>query len=273
MTLNEIRELFKDFQGREAMLRGITRYSVYHTMFYRSTLWSHSQQVAWVVTSIAPVAKRAFGDRFDTRKAQLMALVHDDLEIIMGDVQLGNKTKMTPEQLRALEEQEQQAIRAITQQFPESIGGYIYNDLLSAYQRIDGLEATIVKYADKFCGFGESLHEAFGGNELFTVEIENEYGRIPTAYAIYIPYLRTFRERYPDIAPMFDGLLPLLEKPDMIDFSGVAVTRKPHTVSSLLNDSSYRPYKCWKQVIRAFADEEEWSNLYTQKEFPKPLAS
>ena len=69
----------------------ITRFSLYKVMFYRSNLFNHAWHVAWLVDEIAPFAMKKF-PQFDSEKAQMLALVHDDAEIIIGDIQAGLET-------------------------------------------------------------------------------------------------------------------------------------------------------------------------------------
>jgi 5'-deoxynucleotidase YfbR-like HD superfamily hydrolase len=84
--------LFTDFKNREEDLRKITRYQNYSVMFYRTNLFTHSKRVAWLVQEMIPFAQATWQD-FNGQKAKFLALVHDDQEIIMGDIPAGNKSK------------------------------------------------------------------------------------------------------------------------------------------------------------------------------------
>lgn len=66
-------------------------------MMYRTNLYTHSYRVAAIVHALNPFAEKVFGKAYDERKAEILALVHDDAEIVFGDVQLGNKSRMTAE--------------------------------------------------------------------------------------------------------------------------------------------------------------------------------
>ncbi len=97
----------------------------------------------------------------DIRKILILCLIHDDVEILIGDLQSVNRLKMTEEQIRAIDENEEVAIEKISEQFPETIAGYIYKDLLFEIFRKNTLEAQIVKYLDHIDGFCEALHEIY----------------------------------------------------------------------------------------------------------------
>jgi hypothetical protein len=90
--------LFTDFTGREEALRNITRWSIQPVMFYRSNLFTHAKRVHGAVCAATPPA-RTLLPGFDARRAEILACMHDDIEIIIGDIQAGNKLKMSKEQL------------------------------------------------------------------------------------------------------------------------------------------------------------------------------
>jgi len=46
-----------------------------------------------------PIAENSFGPVFNPKKTSLMACVHDDFEIVLGDIQAGHKYSMSREQL------------------------------------------------------------------------------------------------------------------------------------------------------------------------------
>ncbi|MBI4426171.1 MAG: HD domain-containing protein [Candidatus Kerfeldbacteria bacterium] len=267
MDWHEANEAIEAFPGRETALRKITRYSLYRVMFYRTNLFTHSKRVAWIANEIAPYAKRVFGTSFNPERAIITALVHDDHEIIMGDIQRGNKNKMNAQQKSELRKIEERAVETIIKKFPDRIGPYRYGDLLWSVHHLDCLEAQVVEFADKFDAFGEALHETFGGNTTFTENVTNEYGTIETPFYSYIPFLSDFPNNHPDIKPLFDQSLPMLQKPEFIDFRAVALSHTPHTKNSLAKPSGYRHYDEWKRIILQNADEEESRNLYVRKEF------
>lgn len=261
--------ILSGFVGREEALSQIYRYNLYKVMFYRDSLLSHSRRVFLLVKEILPYAVKAFGKKFDGDKALLMALIHDDPEIITGDIQMGNKDRMSWQELKKIEKNEMRAVEVLTQRFPAKIGKYVYKELLTAVFKVEGLEAQIVKYFDKFDALGEASHEAFAGNYFFTTNVINQYGKIKTPFEYYIPYLFSFPDKYPGTKEIFKHDFILLKKPEIMDFRKIAKQGQPHTEKSFQEKTGYALYDVWKEVILKFSDEAEIKNYYTQKEFLK----
>lgn len=262
---NLLEELSK-FEGREEGLRKVTRYSLYHTMWYRTNLWTHSRRVAWLVQEMIPTAKEVFGNSFDEEKACLLALVHDDAEMIIGDIQAGNKEKMSKEVLNDLDSLEIKAADNLSARFPKYIGKYEYKELLYEAVHKKSIEYTIVDWADKFDGFCEALHELFAGHELWTKNVVNEYGTILLPTDHYMNYFNKFSDK-------FSAGISLLEKDNLIlkipkhpNPSEIVVGRKFHTVDSLKNKTRYLPYDLWMSINLNNGNEEDIRNLYIKKE-------
>lgn len=266
--IQEYLNLLKDFPDRETKLRQITRYSLYTIMFYRTNLWIHSKRVAWITGVIASSAQKIWPE-FNLEKAILMALCHDDQEIIMGDIQAGNKAKMTPEQLLEVEKLENEAIEQIAEQFPTKLGNYIYKDLLQEVADLKTPEAWVVKYADKMDAFGEALHEVFAGNIQFETNTVNEYGVIPTATEYYLDYFANFSKKFPETEKWLsaNATSPFLQPFTKQPFKEIAQVHKSHTAESILGKSEYRPYELWKELIIDRGGAEELKNLSTQTEY------
>lgn len=262
-----ILSLFERFEGRELALREIKRFHIHPIMFYRSSLWTHSKHLIWIVKAIAPYTKEVFGESFNQAKAEIMGCIHDDFEIVMGDVQTGQKKKMNTSQLEQLDLQEKKAIEEISRRFPENIGPYNYKDLLNSIQQADSLEAQVVKFADKMDAFGESLHEIYGGNYKFMQSISDPvYGDVPAPLDYYVPFITSFPKQFPQTAKLFEQEFSLFEKPEKMNFAKIAKKRNPHTKESLKIDTGYVHYDTWMKIMLEYADDEELKNLYTQKE-------
>lgn len=259
--------ILSGFTGRKEDLRKIYRYNLYKVMFYRDSLLSHSRRVFWLIKEILPYAKKSFGKKFDGDKVLIMALIHDDPELIIGDIQMGNKDKMSPEELEEIEKSEMRAIEILARRFPEKIGKYVYQELLTAVFKVEGREAQVVKYFDKFDALGEASHEIFAGNHYFCTNVINQYGKIKTPFEYYIPYLSSFTGEYPETKEIFGNGFILFKKPENMDFRKAVNQGKPHTNESFRKRTGYPPYDAWKEVILKYADENEVKNYYTQKEF------
>jgi 5'-deoxynucleotidase YfbR-like HD superfamily hydrolase len=262
-------DIFKDFKGREKALRNIIRWAIKPVMFYRPNLLTHGKHVYWLIKDIAPHIKKVF-PKFETERALMMALVHDDPEIIVGDVQAGSKLKMTKAQLKDLNEKEEQAIDKISKRFPKKVGEYIYKDLLIEAHNKKTLEAQIVNFVDKMDAFGEALHEVFAGNILFTQKSSSEYGNdIPTPVQFYIDFHRAHEKKVPLLTPLFATKESFFANPEERDFTAIANEGIVHSLESLKTQSRYFHYDLWKRIILKHADEEEIKNLITQKEFQR----
>jgi 5'-deoxynucleotidase YfbR-like HD superfamily hydrolase len=264
---NDHTKLFSGFVGREMDLRAVSRYSLYEIMLYRTNLWTHSHRVAALVRAINPVAVRVFGAAYDPRKAELMAHVHDDAEIIFGDIQAGNKSKMTAEQLQKIKAEEKRAIDVITKKLPKKVGGYSYSQLLTEMADHSSLEAQIVSYADKYDALGEALHEIFAGNHHFITRIENEYGQIPIPTEYYAKYFQDFADKFPATRQLLKQQHALFEPVENRDYSAVALVGKPHTERSIRELTPDPHYNNWRQLVLDNTNNEVRRDLYIQKEF------
>lgn len=238
---------FSQFTGREQALKKIIRYHRYSPMFYRTNLWQHSHRLAWMIEDIAPVIQSVY-PHFKKEEAQLIAMVHDDLEIILGDIMLGEKLSYTAEQKNALEEKERNAIYEVSKQFPPLLGKYVYRDLLLRYQNLNpqDLEAVVVKYCDKYDAFGEALHEIYAGNEIFTRAYE---AHLTSPIDAYLSILQTFETKYPVFEPLRKTQHPFFLAPLTIDPVPLAQQGQLHTSESIETPSEYLPYQIWKQII------------------------
>jgi len=260
-------KLFKDFIGRDEMLKKVTRYSLYKTMYYRTDLVIHQKRVYWLTKELMPYFKKAFGNNLDEDRLLIMALIHDDPEIIFGDYQAGTKAKMSDAELNELDNLELEAINEISHGFPEKIGCYNYRDILVENLEVKSIEAQIRKFTDKLDGYGEALHEIFAGNLSWVVNPINEYGVIETNPQFYV---RTFKEypiRYPLMKNFYKSGFPLYGKIKMFDYQTVAKNGSLPTLDSLKKDLGYYPYDFWKETMLKYSRSDDLEYLYIQREF------
>ena len=103
---------FAGFDGREEKLQKIIRYNMERRtpMHYRTNDLIHSKRVHLLVNDILPTIAPIYNNGLNPSKALTLALVHDDAEILTGDVQLYYKDRMSLEQLTELKLKEKQAI-------------------------------------------------------------------------------------------------------------------------------------------------------------------
>jgi 5'-deoxynucleotidase YfbR-like HD superfamily hydrolase len=182
--MHEYEAILATFPHREERLKEITRYSMFTVMLYRPNLWNHARHVSWLTREMEPHATAVFGGAYNSDKAFAIALVHDDAEMITGDIQAGNKSKMSQAELARIDQQEQEAIDELASRSPKNVGPFLYRDLLQEALDRTSLEAQVGMFADKLDAFGETLHEIYAGNPYFVREIVNEYGVIPTPYEV-----------------------------------------------------------------------------------------
>jgi 5'-deoxynucleotidase YfbR-like HD superfamily hydrolase len=227
---------------RKTALENIYRYDFFDVLLYRSNLWRHNYRVLWLLEEIIPVAKKYL--EFDSEKARTLALVHDDAEIVTGDVQAIVKARMSAEELKELGEQEEKAINNIVTNYPKEINGYSYKSLLEHAAKKDCIEARLVSYVDKVDAHCESLHEVYAGNISLL--------RSVIFYASTIP---SFPIKYPELKELLsDKSSPLTYLSDQISPFKIESAKyknlnRPHSKESLEINNDYPFYKLWKEIV------------------------
>ncbi len=273
LPLTDNSDIFTGFENREKDLRNITRYSLYAPMYYRTNVWGHSRRVSWIVHDFAPAVKDHIKD-FNPLRAEAMALVHNDAEIFLGDIQSGIKAKMTAEQLANVEDRERKATEKICLVFPKTFCGFSYQELLQEAMGLTTPEARLVKYADRMDALCEALHEIFAGNETFVTNVINEYGTIPTPTEHYAPYFLSFPSKYPELQTLFNPPTHAWFAPlPIIDYRAIPQNRQPYTLSSLQESTDYPHYEAWKKITMRYGTREEVDKLTHQKELSLPFES
>lgn len=247
---------------REEKLREIERFSFFDVFFYRSNLWHHQLRVFLLVRELEPLITKLL-PQCDTKKAQVLALVHDDAETITGDIQLGHKQNMTTKELHQVDKDEADAIEILAGKYPKEICGYNYRELLTHALHKDCIEAQVVSYVDKLDAYCESLHEVFAGN-------------IPVIRSVmtYIVILNSFGEKFPELKPLvkskespltdvFDSMATDSSKAIYENYSHL---NKPHTAESVKQNTEIRAYNRWKELVLENLGNEGESILTTQKD-------
>lgn len=245
--------------GREQALRAIKRYKdpLFEVMFYRTNLLDHSRRVCFHLEEAAKDILAVY-PRFDFERARVMAQVHDDAEIITGDVMLYKKESMTEEELKELARRETEAIPLLVERFGLNAGNYDYVDLLIEAKGKETLESQFVSFFDKLEGGGEAWHEVFAGNPKFL----RPSGGKDFRSGGYIRRLKDFRLKYEMMGIFFSIFPEYLPKP--FDFQLALEVGKPHDEKSIHQDSGFPCYELWKKAIIKRAGIEK---LITQVEF------
>ncbi len=256
------------FPGRDEALRRVTRWQLYPVMYYRTDLLTHSRRLSWHVRAAAPVLRELFGDAFDIERAIAVALVHDDHEVVLGDVQLANKLRMTPEQMAKLETAERRAIDQTAARFPAQLGRYTYRDLLLEKLELYTLESQVVTYLDKWEGYNEALHEVYGGNIVFVTPQTNHLGTHPIGTTVYTKVLNEFAQKFPQTAPLFSSNQPMFSRPPQLDYEDINQHSSPHTPTSLRQPTGHPHYDAWRDILAEYAPPDEWTRLHQPAEDP-----
>ncbi len=252
--------ILQGFQGREESLKNIKRY-IHHitpVMYYRTNDLIHSKRVLWHLEEAIPKIKKVYETKFEVNFARTLALVHDDVEILTGDVQLHDKEKMNTKELETLVKDEKEAIKKIVKMYSQNANGESYEELLLAAKEKTSLEAQFVSFFDKFDGAGEAWHEVWAGNNYFSLPAGGNEG----TQGGYIRRLNEFSKKYVQMTEFFNKFPEYLPLP--FNFKEVSKKAIPHTKESLEKDSGYLPYERWKRTV---IKNEGLDNLLTQKEF------
>ena len=233
------------FEGREEALAGIKRYihDITPIMFYRTNDLIHSRRVLWHLEEAIPDIVNVYGGDFDIGFARTLALVHDDVEILTGDVQLYDKEHMGQDELEALAREENNAIPKMVTRYNAIANGYAYDELLTAAKAKNRLEAQLVSFFDKFDGGGEAWHEIWAGNHNFLRPAGGDSGH----NGGYVRRLNEFPSKYPALGTFFAEFPDYLPAP--FDFKSAAEQGLLHTEFSFGRDSGYAPYERWKKTV------------------------
>jgi hypothetical protein len=237
LSLSEVD--FKGFDGRDRELKKIIRYSMKTRtpMFYRTNLYIHSRRLFVLIKDSAEMINSIYGDDFDIDKALTLALVHDDAEIVTGDIQLYYKERMSVEELKEVDDDEEKAIGVLCERWPDKINGFSYRDLLFHALRKDCIEAQIVSYFDKIDAFCEALHELHAGNFRFEGPAHN-----------YVWRVRDFPKKFPQLGNFLFGEEPLIKYPQNLDTDSMLAHGDFHNSNSVREKTGIEFYDRWKEL-------------------------
>lgn len=235
---------FKGFKGRGKLLSEEERYSMYPIMFFRTNVDLHTRRAQWIAEELLPYLKNM---NLDPDKLRLLCRIHDDPEIITGDIQLGRKIfTMTQPELDLMERNEERARKVLASLWPDKLHGYNYYDLLQEAYKKKTPEAQVMKLIDKIDGFGESLHEVYSGNDCFLKHPELPTGINPVQN--YIASFREFPKKYSLLANLFDNRHPFLSQPKDIDQEELVRTRSLPTPNSIRKPTGNPHYDAWRNL-------------------------
>lgn len=242
---------------RRQKLESIYRYRYFEVLLYRSNLWMHTHRVLWLLEEVVPLAKKYLD--FDLEKARVYALVHDDAEIVTGDIQAIEKARMSLDEQKEYEKKEAEAIEALVANYPKEIGGYSYRELLEHAMNKDCIEAQLVSYLDKVDAYCETLHEIYAGNMSLLRSVVFYSSTLPL-FPIKYPALKEFlSSKESPFTYLSDQISPFEIRAENYKY-----LNKPHTVESMNKDVDFPFYKEWKRIV-VEKGHIDW--LIKQKEF------
>lgn len=240
---------FSGFAGRDEKLEKIIRYNMERRtpMFYRTNLLLHSRRVAVLLGDIMDDVTTVYGAEFNSDKALTLALVHDDAEIVTGDVQVYYKDRMSGKELDNVHENELKGIHILCSIWPSEVNGFSYKGLLLNALNKNCLEAQVVSYCDKVDAFCECLHELYACNKKFQGPAKD-----------YIDKIRGFPVKFPSLKKLLFGKLEhsLLTFPKDLDIEKILKEGKFHTIESIGKISGISHYDRWKELtIKNFGED------------------
>ena len=213
------------------LLSQINRYGSVENMIHRPNLWIHVRRVAYLAQFLASLYNQADDVQpLDLGYIFRMGMMHDDAELITGDISAAVKARMGVEDIQSLKNSEEAAISAIAtgiygfDMHEDTMDYLMYLSIQHDIRTKEDPHAQIVDIADKWDSMGEKIHEVRCGNNEFakriilTQEIFKKLERHSSFQAIAEhPFLR-FRE-----IPSPDELLemPKLDMNEMLDTHSV----------------------------------------------------
>jgi 5'-deoxynucleotidase YfbR-like HD superfamily hydrolase len=244
---------------REAGLKGLSRYSMFELMYYRPNLWQHSHRVLWLIEALAPIAQTYL--QIDIEKARIMGFVHDDAEMVTGDIQAGHKARMSAEELAKLDQNEERAAAELAARYPKEVHGYNYESLLVEMVRKESIESMLVSYADKLDAYCESMHELHAGN-MSLLRSTMFYVKAMTLFPTKFPPLREFlADTSSPLIDTADRLNPDISKAEL--YADLA----PYTEESIRRQTDFPFYNEWRRMNIARGGEEGVRWLIEQREY------
>lgn len=256
------------FEWRKTSLENIFRYSAYKPMYYRSDVFFHSLRVYHILEYIIDDVVKYFWERFDSKKALTLSLVHDDAEIITWDILAWFKDKFNNNQIEKSKFNELDAINILQQKYPWNINSYNYWDLLIEIFKKNTIEAQIVKYIDHFDALWEAMHEIYAWNHRFINNIESkEFWTIQLPHIYYIERFNNYNHTYPLISKFISvsNKIPFLTHYNIPDVYNICSNWKKHTIENFINNYDWEPYSLWKKIIFENMDKFYLNKLVNEK--------
>lgn len=235
-------------------------------MYYRTNVSIHVQRMKVIAKEIAEILQKEWIS-IDIEHLLNLVEVHDDEEIITGDLVSPKKSAFTQAEKEAFEEKCNKAQIEIIKEFWNLFEGELYEKLVKEEKEGSSLYFFILKYIDKLEANMEVCHEIFAGNQEF-LELKNITLGIDVSSFGYsyenawiwlnklISFLKISREQ--------------LEKYDIFNLGNPIIPENIkgnlHTEESLQKDTPYAPYNARKRYLLKGLSGKEKEKLWTQVE-------
>lgn len=236
-------------------------------MIHRSTDWEHSLQVGMLSEFIGQkLSKDGFFPKgFDLEKSILEGYIHDDVEMIRGDVSSYVKRKWSPER-RIIEKQKDiEAIDELLQYLPLTIGKYSYKELLIDCIEKKTPETQFISYVDKVAAafFGEVIHESLAGNKRFYQRKSSPYQRYRYEIFDKLPSELSDLSRIFDSDHEFNLLHPKVMSQFELPLHSSRI--REHTKENLKRNTGIMAYDLWKNLQLKCEHSKELEKYLLQK--------
>ena len=233
---------FAGFNMREEALQNINRYDMgrFTPMFYRTNVFLHSKRVYLLIKDVLPLINPVYKGLFNSQEALTLALIHDDAEIVSGDVLRYHAERWPQEKLAQVRVDEERAIEVLSNKWSKHLNGFNYRKLLYNALNKDTLEAQVVSFFDKTDAYCECLHEVFAGNKLF----------VNPAFA-YVGTLDSYPVKFRELNKIMPSNNPLLVLPKDVTLNRlreIAEQGMFHTAISVSNITEFPQYDKWKEI-------------------------
>ncbi len=258
-------EMPNGFEDRTNLLQNIWRYNNYPVVFYRSDVWVHSKRIYCMLQELEKNLKNVYKN-FNIEKALIMSLVHDDPEIITGDIVAGKKAKLNTEELQILDDDELIAVEELKRRYPNEIFGFNYSDLILEIIHKNTIEAQVVKYLDRFDALCEAVHEVRSGNVDFIIHQKSEYGELELPIEYYEKRFNNWEKNYPLLKDMISkGKIPFMIY-QKIDLKKLSAQKIEYNFTNILDSSGIEYYDWWIKILSKRLDSKDFERLYIKKE-------
>ncbi|MEK7178775.1 MAG: YfbR-like 5'-deoxynucleotidase [Patescibacteria group bacterium] len=156
-----MKSIFNHITNRS--LAHVIRFSS-HPQHFQESVAEHSFFTAYITAILCDLVSES-GTSVNAEKAIAMALIHDSEEVFSGDI-LSPFKHHSPAVKEAIRDVNKELIKEVFEDLPEGLREK-YTGLWNEEGRQEGIEAQIVKVADRLSLVGKCAEEMKAGNQFF----------------------------------------------------------------------------------------------------------